>query len=583
MFIRRIKFKSIFIITIFLLSLGEQERFVGKKLAWGSSGQTTDEGEKFESLRAALKIRPESIELGNQLRKYCRDKNEFDQCVSEFEKLLKEFPDQNAIRYNAALAYVDKIPGHSLLKQGWLSTRSINLVSTIIEKYPSDWLALFIRGMNNLYWPAWFRRTGKAIDDFERCLEISKKLPSDEIRPYHALAYVALGDALVKSGDIQKARLMWQQGLKINPSGLLLGARLNLTDAELVNYVDEVRDLNNPIDTDLSFLWQQYSFFEIFLVGGHLYGPGPLSDQELAPGKLKSLMLDTVSYLKGTIEPFNNQGEEPNIPGEILQGRIIDGRLSDGTLINENIDVGHVKLMSGKFDLLLAAVYGGPHKGLINFYLDPDWNWTIQDDIAMDPGFASGVIKLNNFIFSTGPRQIPFSMQTTRGYPGGVDRSGSLRSGQVLLGRLGDDNFDGYLDGVFNAVGSFPSTSIFLPGAPFAQTRIFESNIPIKAFKAAFLSTASARNYLKKAFELSTNPELIADVEMLVSETNVRLAVANRHIEKTLEDSYSEELNVLKNEMLILNQELKKNVPNIKLENYRKKIEQMLTALYSSI
>lgn len=269
----------------------------------------------------------------------------------------------------------------------------------------------------------------------------------------------------------------------------------------------------------------------ITLVGGHLYGPGRLSDQALPPGELRGLLLS--GFLQGQIPQFNNLGEIPNIPAEVLQGKLIDGRLSDGTLINERIDVGCVTLM-GQLKLLLAAVGGGPNGGRVNFYLDRDWNWTIRDDIAIDPGFPSGIIKFNDFVFSTKPRRLPWSTQTVRGLPGGVDRAGSKISGGVVPGHLGDDDFDGRLDGIFNAVGSFPLTSMFLPGAPFAQTRIFISDVPVSHMEAAFLSIASARSQLLLASELS-EPSLEQERVALASAAVAKLQRAIEHVERVID------------------------------------------------
>lgn len=133
--------------------------------------------------------------------------------------------------------------------------------------------------------------------------------------------------------------------------------------------------------------------------------------------------------------------------------------------------------MNGRFKLLLAAIDGGPAHGAARFFLDEHGNWTIGDDIAIDPGFTWGLVKLENFRWSTGPRRLPRSTQTAEGHPGGVDQAGSRVSGDFIPGRLGDDDLDGRLDGLMNAVGSFPLSSVILPGAPFAQTRTFVSDI----------------------------------------------------------------------------------------------------------
>jgi hypothetical protein len=266
--------------------------------------------------------------------------------------------------------------------------------------------------------------------------------------------------------------------------------------------------------------------YTLTLVSGHLYGPAALSDQPTPAGALSRLRLDTGpgAGLKGVIVFLNNGTEEPNIPGEAFQGHAVDGRLSDGTLINESIDVGYLTLLNGQVKLVLAAVGGGPNRGDVHFYLDEDWNWTIFDDIAIDPGFAVGVIKIDAFSWSTGPRALPESTQTQRHYPGGVDRAGTKDSGAYIPGRLGDDDFDGRLDGVFNAVGSFPLTSVILPGAPFAQTRTFVSDIAVAPLEAAALTIANARSHLRLA-ERGGTP-----AEELRAEAEARLQMARRHL-----------------------------------------------------
>jgi len=235
--------------------------------------------------------------------------------------------------------------------------------------------------------------------------------------------------------------------------------------------------------------------YEIKIGLRELYGPGPFPDQQLGTGHVRSM--EFRSFMTATVPAFNNGPAEPNVSGEAAQGTPVDGKLSDGTLINENIDMGNAVILNGQFNLLLGAVFGGPSKGDSHFYLDDAYNWTIHDDIAMDPGFPEGIVRINDFVFSTGPRPVPLSIQTEKHYPGGVDRVGSLQSGDLVVGRLGDDDFDGRVDGVFFAMGQLPLTSPFLPGAPFVQRMEFTSTVPISALEAALLSVATGRNCLR--------------------------------------------------------------------------------------
>jgi hypothetical protein len=230
-----------------------------------------------------------------------------------------------------------------------------------------------------------------------------------------------------------------------------------------------------------------------------LYGPGPFPDQQLAKGRVREMHFQ--KFMDAIVPAFNNGAAEPNVSGEKRQGTKVDGKLSDGTKLNENIEMGNAVIVNGQFNLLLGAVFGGPAKGSSHFFLDDDYNWTIRDDIAMDPGFAEGIVKIYDFMFSTGPKPVPFSIQTANHYPGGLDRVGTLSSGDVTIGRIGDDDFDGKVDGVFFAMGQLPLSSAFLPGAPFVQRLEFTSSIPIKAREAALLTTALARNCLRTLVE----------------------------------------------------------------------------------
>lgn len=253
-----------------------------------------------------------------------------------------------------------------------------------------------------------------------------------------------------------------------------------------------------------------------------LYGPGPFPDQQLEKAWIRNLNLD--AFLNGRVKGFNNLAEQPNVSGEVLQGKIVDGRLSDKTLINESIDMSNAVIMNGQFNLLLAAVYGGPNGGDTLFYLDERFNWWIKDDIAIDPGFPAGVVKIDNFTFSTGPRVIPFSIQTEFGYPGGTNQTGSLEAGRLASGRLGDDDGDGFLDGQFNAIGRFPMDSIFLPGAPFVQLFEFTSDIPVTPLEAAMLTLANGLSYVEVLKEIVKLDAEHRDVPIIKKNISLRIA-----------------------------------------------------------
>lgn len=212
--------------------------------------------DSIESLVQALDAAPGDLRLGNRLRQACRAAHETPRCIELFNELVAGHPGVLDLRYNAALAYVDELPGHSILQQGRLSSRSIDHATAVLEARPGDWLALYVRGMNHLYWPLIFRHIDAAIADLERCARIVESAPAGDRKPFHALGYLALGDAWAKKGEPARAREAWQRAAGIDPSSPSPAARLRLAEAEQREFVARVRDLDKPIDTDLDFLWR---------------------------------------------------------------------------------------------------------------------------------------------------------------------------------------------------------------------------------------------------------------------------------------------------------------------------------------
>jgi tetratricopeptide (TPR) repeat protein len=210
----------------------------------------------IDQLVQQLSATPDDAMLGNRLRTQCRLRHMQDSCIAAFEELVAQHPASHALLYNAALAYVDKLPGLGIVSQARLSTHSMRHMTSIIEREPDDWTALYIRGLNELYWPSFFRKNDLAIDDLRRCVEIFEASPEKPSGEYHVLAYVALGDAYLKAGNVDKARSTWKQGLAVYASPQI-NRRLALDGEELRNYVESVRSRDQPIDTDFALLTNQ--------------------------------------------------------------------------------------------------------------------------------------------------------------------------------------------------------------------------------------------------------------------------------------------------------------------------------------
>jgi len=235
------------------------------------------------------------------------------------------------------------------------------------------------------------------------------------------------------------------------------------------------------------------SYYTLRLLDGTIYGPGGMPDSPMPGGVLEHIQFEAA--LHGSTEFFNNGSAPPNIASEGALKKPLEGRTSTGVAFNEYLDGGAVDVGGGAIRYLSVVIEGGLLAGRQLYYLDQAHDWRIESNMVLDPGFPEGLIAPQDLVITTGLVRLPSSLQTKQGMLGGVDRAGSLRVGAPLIGRLGDFDADGYLDGAVVGVANVPLGHLFSPGCPVAQSRMFTSDIPISPYDAAFLTLASLHNF----------------------------------------------------------------------------------------
>jgi len=237
-----------------------------------------------------------------------------------------------------------------------------------------------------------------------------------------------------------------------------------------------------------------YSTKDSFMGAGTFYGPG-----KLPVSPLFDVTIHNVAFSSATtfVTPFfNNGGAEPNVPGEVATSDKPDGYFSDGkTPINENAEVGPFVLNGTK--VLVGIGGGGAHQGeQISVLLDRH-TMIMTMDIVFDMGIGAAGVVASPFYGTTQEATLPLSLQTQLGIEGGTDRAGPLKSGDKIKGRLGDFNGNGMLDGAIVVTGNMPLTSVFMPGAPYALIRYFETDMSYAGVVAGKLpGTAADRQKL---------------------------------------------------------------------------------------
>ncbi|KOR29602.1 hypothetical protein TI04_08185 [Achromatium sp. WMS2] len=257
-----------------------------------------------------------------------------------------------------------------------------------------------------------------------------------------------------------------------------------------------------------------YSIKDSFMGPGIFYGPGRLADSLLFDVVIRNVAFTSAGTF---VTPFfNNGAAEPNVRGEIATTDNPDGYFSDGTTpINENADVGPFELSGSPF--LVGIGGGGAHQGeQISVLLD-NHLMIMTMDIVFDMGIGPAGVISAPFYGTTGEATLPPSIQTKLGYPGGIDRAGSLKAGDKIRGRLGDFDGNGMLDGAIVVTGNLPLNSIFMPGAPYALIRYFETDMPYNGALIGKLPGTAANRHQQSSTATHAFPE--AETAM-VSTTN---------------------------------------------------------------
>jgi tetratricopeptide (TPR) repeat protein len=202
----------------------------------------------FES---AITDDPDNPRYSSEYRQVAIKSKDFDRALDFFEKLATAKPQSANVHLNLGFAYVDKIPVAGSITQVILANKALNAFTKAVELQP-NWINYYTRGMSYLFWPKVFNRAPMGVSDLEKAMKIQSSGPK---KSYYVKTYLALGDGYWKTDQLEKARSVWQQGLKQFPDNQQLKARLNGQADDLQKLIEANFDPNKRVDTDLRELW----------------------------------------------------------------------------------------------------------------------------------------------------------------------------------------------------------------------------------------------------------------------------------------------------------------------------------------
>src|SRR5262249_37853922 len=175
-------------------------------------------------LESALTGDPDNIKFASEYRQAVLSRakalhpkegqpTDFDRSVKFFENLTTKNPKAANAFLNYGFAIVDKMPAAGAITQVILANTALGHFSKSIEIRPS-WIAYYTRGNSYLFWPKIFGKAKLGVADLEEAMKLQKAGPK---KPHFVRAFVSLGDGYWKMDDLEKAKTIWNEGLKQFP------------------------------------------------------------------------------------------------------------------------------------------------------------------------------------------------------------------------------------------------------------------------------------------------------------------------------------------------------------------------------
>jgi tetratricopeptide (TPR) repeat protein len=213
----------------------------------------------LSELEAHLRELPPGYAPYSAYRKWCAEHDRHNCAIEFLEELVDAHTQDTRLRLEYASAYIDKIPTcggvTGLVARGNLARKSLDQLDIVVKEHPDLWAAFYCRGMNHLHWPKALKHSDDAVADFNRCIALQQQSGRGNEKPWYLRTHIALGDAYAKDEQFEKARQVWKEGLELFPGDEQIQDRLNISeDNELLDFVLSRRSLDEPVDTDLSFL-----------------------------------------------------------------------------------------------------------------------------------------------------------------------------------------------------------------------------------------------------------------------------------------------------------------------------------------
>jgi tetratricopeptide (TPR) repeat protein len=136
--------------------------------------------------------------------------------IAAIQKEIEADPANPELQVALATAYVADLTNNTMPgpQQGIVWMKASAAYDAAIKLEPEHWTARFGKAFGTSMAPEFIGMRPEAIRQFEELLEIQKRKPRD---PHFADTYFRLGTLYKDTGNIEKARELWSEGLRQFP------------------------------------------------------------------------------------------------------------------------------------------------------------------------------------------------------------------------------------------------------------------------------------------------------------------------------------------------------------------------------
>jgi tetratricopeptide (TPR) repeat protein len=144
-----------------------------------------------------------------------------DELIASFEELAAANPKDPQAQMDLANAYLAYLQMDN--SKYPLSMKADEAFDRVLALDEHHWEARFSKAVSYTFWPEFLGKKKDAIANFERLVDQQDSMP---VADYQAQTYLYLGN-LLSERDPERARAVWQRGLRRHPGNAELAKKLN--------------------------------------------------------------------------------------------------------------------------------------------------------------------------------------------------------------------------------------------------------------------------------------------------------------------------------------------------------------------